>query len=74
MNPLPILILLILLIMLAWLNPTLTYLAGRLAIILAGLIVGVFFGSFAAMRRRQNRWTIGDHYRDIIRLILDQTK
>lgn len=73
-KPLPILALLTLLILLAWLNPVITYLAGRVFIILAGLVTGLFFGSFYAKTRQVTRWTIDQHFRYIVRLLLEHTK
>lgn len=71
-RPLPVLILLSLVILIAWLNPTMTYLAGRAAIILVALVVGLFFGSFIAKRRQLPRWDLDNHTRYIIRLLLER--
>jgi hypothetical protein len=72
-KPLPLLILAILVIYLVWINPTLIFLAGRLFVILAGLVVGLFFGSFYAKARYQ-KWTLHTHSKYIARLLLERLR
>jgi uncharacterized protein YneF (UPF0154 family) len=71
-KPLPVLILLSIILLLAWLNPYLSYLAGRLVIIAVALLIGLFFGSFFARRRHNQAVTFDSHFRYMVRLLLDR--
>lgn len=74
MKPWPLLILAILAITVIWINPPLITLAGKLAVVLAGLLIGLFFGSYIAAGRQRSNWTLHTHSKYIARLLLERLR
>lgn len=74
LKPWPLFTLAILLITVIWLNPPLITIAGKLAVVLIGLAVGVFFGSYLAASRQRSNWTLHTHTKHIARLLLERIK
>jgi MFS-type transporter involved in bile tolerance (Atg22 family) len=74
MKNLQYLVLFVLVVYLVWVNPFLITIAGQAFVIFAALLCGMFLGSYYAKSRQNMRWTIKEHARYLLKLLLERLK
>jgi Flp pilus assembly protein TadB len=74
MKNLQYLVLFVLVVYLVWVNPFLITIAGQVFVIFAALLCGIFMGSYYSKSRQNMRWTIKEHARYLLKLLLERLK